>query len=65
MTPAPLWPWYDPTTAPPPSGVEVLIRKRDGKYATGKRLDGKWLIGGRMMPASVVSRWTLIPPDGE
>lgn len=56
------WPWYDPVTTPPPTGVEVIVLMRGGARRFGIRIDGKWKIDGRLMPPSVVTVWTIAPP---
>jgi len=56
-------PWHDAHSDPPPHNVEVLVKLRGGHVTTGRKVDGKWMIDGRMMPGSTVLRWTEIPPD--
>lgn len=36
------WPWYDPVTTPPPTGVEVIVLMRGGARRFGIRIDGNW-----------------------
>lgn len=54
--------WHDPVADPPPHGVEVIVLTRHGARRFGVRIDGKWKVDGRIVPASMVTAWTEAPP---